>query len=700
MANCESDKLKKDDDRKISGSEQKNDQNNIDPYAWLEEIEGAVALDWVKSENKKTLAILTSSPNFQTIYQTNLQILNADDKIPYPEVRGPYVYNFWQDKVNVRGLWRRTSKADYESSEPKWDILLDVDELARKENENWVFKGVECLKPYKTCLVKLSRGGKDAVEVREFNLEDKSFLSQGFLLAEAKSHISWIDQNRVFVGTDFGDDSMTDSGYPRLVKIWHRGQSISEAKLLFAGEKQDVSVGGFTVEDDNKFYHFIERHLDFYNRHLYYMNNNEELKRLPLPDDAYFYGLLNGIAIIEPKSDWTIGNRIYRKGLLVSVPFSEWQDAKFDNLKVVFETDAMSAIANVEFSAHALIVNVTENVQSQIYRMSYDPNQASWVSQKISLPGLGSAFIRNDGKDSDSFWISFESFLIPATLFRVDDRNFALKAVKNRQAVFDSNLYESHQKWAVSKDGTRIPYFLVHKKGLVRDGLSPTLMYGYGGFRVSMDPFYLATWGHSWLSEGGVFVLANIRGGGEFGPGWHEAAIKENKMRSYEDFIAVAQALHVEQITSPKHLGIMGGSNGGLLVGAVMVLRPELFGAVVCQVPLLDMRKYHKLLAGASWMAEYGNPDDPNMWEVIKKYSPYHNVKADVTYPSVFFRTSTKDDRVHPAHARKMAHKMLDFGHNVLYYENIEGGHAGSSNNEQIAFAKALEMVFLQQRLK
>ncbi|QOC23457.1 S9 family peptidase [Wenzhouxiangella sp. AB-CW3] len=667
-----------------------------DPFLWLEEVEGEKALEWAEGQNERSLDYLKSKPQFEPIHDRVLEILTSDDRIAYPSLMGGEVYNFWRDGTHVRGIWRKTSRESYRSDSPEWDVIIDLDQLAEEEGENWVWAGSSCRYPdYDRCLVGLSIGGADAAVRREFDLESRTFVEDGYVLPESKSQIAWRDRDSVFLGPAFNDEEMTDSGYPRTVRIWERGTPPEDAELVYEGERGDVSVSGMRIWDGDDYYDMIVRAPGFFTRH-YYHYTDGEVSRINVPEDASIVGLINGQLLVDLKSDWTVGETTFRQGALVAGPMESFE-SESPELSVLYQPGERSSIAGVSTTESSVLVNVLDNVVSRLERFTHDGDQ--WHSESLSVPDMGSVSVVSTDDRSDRFFYNYTGFLTPSTLFEANAANNSHEEVRSEPSWFDAEGMVVEQYEAESADGERIPYFVVKPAGFEADGSNPTLLSAYGGFEISRTPFYSGVIGTSWLERDGVYVLANIRGGGEFGPRWHQAALQENRQRAFDDLIAVAEDLIERDITSPDHLGIQGGSNGGLLVGAVMVQRPDLLNAVVCQVPLLDMKRYHKLLAGASWMAEYGDPDDPEQWAYIKEYSPYQNVSADADYPKAFFTTSTRDDRVHPGHARKMVAKMLDQGHDVLYYENIEGGHGGAANLEQQAYISALMYSYLHDRL-
>ena len=669
-----------------------------DPYLWLEDVDGAEALAWVADRNEHSLGRLESDPRFGRLYDEALALFEATDRIPYGSYFGGHVHNFWQDAEHVRGVWRRTTLDSYASDAPDWETVLDLDALAAEEGENWVWKGRSCLPPaYRRCLVRLSRGGGDAVVVREYDTEARAFVADGFVLPEAKSSIGWIDEDRVFVGTDFGPGSMTSSGYPRTVRVWTRGTPLDQAPQIAEGDTADVSMSGFTVFRPEGATRFLRRTPEFFRGELWWLDETLSPVKVPIQEDAEMAGLLGDRLLVRLRSDWTVNGSTFPAGGLVALRLAEtMRTGEPTGVETVYAPSERGSIGGVSTARDAVWIDALEEVTGSLVRAT--PAAEGWRRETVALPENGSVGLVSADDWSDVVLATFQSFLVPNRLYllRNDQAPRTIKTLPDR---FDASGFVAEERFASSADGERIPYFVVRPKDLPANGTAPTLLYGYGGFEVSLKPSYASPGTIAWLKEGGVYVLANIRGGGEFGPRWHEAALVENRQRAYDDFIAVAEDLVASGITSPAHLGISGGSNGGLLVAAVTMQRPDLFGAVVCSVPLLDMLRYHKLLAGASWMAEYGNPDDPDDRAVIARYSPYQNVRPDVEYPEMFFWTNTRDDRVHPGHPRKMVARMMEQGHPVLYYENTEGGHSAGANLRQAARTTALTTVYLLQEL-
>lgn len=670
-------------------------EQNEDPYLWLEEVDGAKPLAWVEKQNAGTLKVLEAVPEFEPIHARNLEILNSSARIPSVTIRGTYLYNFWQDADHVRGLWRRTSLDEYRKSDPAWETVLNLDILAAAEDENWVWKGVSCLPPAsRQCMVSLSRGGGDATVKREFDTRAKAFIKDGFSLPEAKSQVNWRDANSLWVGTDFGEGSLTTSGYPRTARLWHRGTPLAETQVIFEGKEEDVSSRAFSIHTAEGRYDLVVRTPAFF-RGENFIRLGERLVKLDLPEDANLQGLFKDQMLVSLRTDWTIGDSTYPQDALLAIDLDQFLQGSRD-FQILFEPSERISLGQVSTTRDSLLLTTLDNVRGRLYRLTLA--EENWSREEIPLPGLGRVRITASSNDSEIWFYSYTDFLTPSSLFLVAEEKS--EQVKSMPAFFNTDGMEVAQREAISRDGTKIPYFLITPKGFQANGKSPALLYGYGGFEIPMTPRYSAIVGTAWLERGGVYALANIRGGGEFGPRWHQAALRANRHKAFEDFIAVGEALVATGVTSREHLGIMGGSNGGLLVGASFTQRPDLFKAVVCQVPLLDMRRYNKLLAGASWMAEYGNPDEPKDWAFIKTWSPYQNVKEDIDYPRVFFRTSTRDDRVHPGHARKMVARMLSMDHPVYYYENTEGGHAGAANNNQRGYATALDFAYLWMMLR
>ena len=691
--------------RKDSRKDSDQASDSDDEFLWLEEVQGDRALDWVRERNAHSQGVLQAAPGFEALRADIQAVLDATDQIPYVQRRGAWLYNLWKDAGHPRGLWRRTTLAEYRLPAPNWETVLDLDALAATEGENWVWAGATWLGPeYRRCLLALSRGGADAKVVREFDAVERAFVDGGFTLPEAKSLVEWIDIDHVYVGTDFGPGSMTRSGYPRIIKHWQRGLPLATARTVFEAEFRDVSAS-VSVDRTPGFERTVfARSPDFYTSRLSLLQGTR-LVPVDKPVDARL-SFWKDRVLIELRSDWNLGQTHWPQGSLLLGDAAAYLKGQ-RQFKALFTPSAGCALMSCTTTRSTLVMTLSDQVSSRLQAWQVD--RGHWQLRDIALPPLAtvSASALHDpllpSDDlAEAFQLGVAGFLQPESLQLGHTTKDGFETLKARPALFDASGMRVEQHWATSRDGTRVPYFVVWPAGAAADGDNPTLLYGYGGFEVPLLPVYSGGIGRAWTGRGGVYVQANIRGGGEFGPGWHQAAIGANKQRSYDDFAAVAEDLIARQITQPRRLGIKGGSNGGLLVGAVMTQRPELFNAVVCQVPLLDMRRYHRLLAGASWMAEYGDPGRAQDWAWIARYSPYHRVRhADqgARYPKVLFTTSTRDDRVHPGHARKMAARMQAYGHELLYWENLEGGHCGSADNAQRAHMTALEYSFLWQQL-
>ncbi|HYL03523.1 MAG TPA: prolyl oligopeptidase family serine peptidase [Steroidobacteraceae bacterium] len=668
-----------------------------DPYLWLEDVHGARAMRWVKSQNARATAILQADPDYRKDYDSILSVLDATDRIPFGALDHQYAFNFWQDAAHPKGVWRRTTIADYASTEPHWELLLDLDRLAAEEHENWVWKGAECTPSLTRCLLELSRGGGDAVVVREFDPGTRSFVRDGFQLTEAKSSITYLDEDTVLVGTDFGPGSMTSSGYPRIVKRWNRGEPLASARTVFEGRESDVAAAGVVFHNPAGTLAVVQHQIGFFTAEYHLLAADGATQLLPLPLGADLKGAQGRHLIFTLREDWTPpgGAPIARGSLIAYTVPGSGAAGSGAAVAVLYTPDARSAIDEVATGRDAVYVAVNHDVTGSI--RVYRPEAAgSWSESTLALPAGGSTHIVSTNDFGPEAQFRFESYTTPTTLY-ADDGQGRPVSIKSLPARFDASNLKTEQFFATSRDGTRIPYFVTRSRNLT--GPAPTVLYGYGGFEISLTPSYSPNFGMLWLTRGGVFVVANIRGGGEYGPAWHQAALLANRQKAFDDFQAVAQDIVRRGVTTSRQLGIMGGSNGGLLVSANMVERPALFGAVVCQVPLIDMIRYTHIGAGASWEAEYGDPDKPADRAWILKYSPYQNVKQGERYPPVFFVTATSDDRVTPVHARKMAARMEAQGHEVLFYENTDGGHAAAADHKQAAEMWALSFVYLRQKL-
>jgi prolyl oligopeptidase len=671
-------------------------ETSTDPYLWLEDVDGAEAMAWVRERNAETAAELEQGAGYRELEAGILRILDSAAKLPFVAKAGAFYYNFWRDAAHPKGIWRRTTLEQYRKVEPEWELVLDLDALSAAEAQSWVFHGVQFLRPgFERCLLLLSPGGSDAHVVREFDPALKAFVPDGFSLPLAKSSVSWIDRDTLFVGTDFGPGSMTTSGYTRIVKVWKRGTALAEARTVFEGRPEDLAAEAEHDATEGFERSFVVRKPSFFSQVLYLLGRDGALTRVDLPLDA-MVDIHRQWLLLKLRSPWTVGGKTYPAGALLAADFQAHLAGR-RRFTVLFRPTARRSLEAWSWTRHHLILNLLVDVKNRLFLLT--PGPGAWRREPLpGVPALGSVAAHGvDPQASDAWMLTVTDYLTPDSLWLGEAGQ--PERLKSAPAFFDASGLELSQHFTVSRDGTRIPYFQVARKGLKRDGSHPTLLSGYGGFEVSLVPYYSGILGQAWLARGGVYVVANIRGGGEYGPAWHQAALKHNRPRAYEDFAAVARDLVARKVTTPRRLGIEGGSNGGLLVGNMLVRHPELVGAVVCQVPLLDMQRYTRLLAGASWMEEYGDPDRPEDWAFLKDLSPYRNVEPGAAYPPVLFMTTTRDDRVHPAHARKMMAKMQAMGHDVRYFENIEGGHGAGADNRQTAHFWALCYAFLLQKL-
>ncbi|MCE0557666.1 prolyl oligopeptidase family serine peptidase [Motilimonas sp. E26] len=659
-----------------------------DNYLWLEEVESQLALDWVKEQNQRSQAELEQIPVFKPFQDAILSSLENNQKIPYGTRRDGNYFNFWQDKDHIKGVWRKAAFSDFVAGKPKWETLLDLDALNKHEQANWVLGGIDVLAPgHNKALVKLSPGGSDAGIIREFNLETNRFEKEGFHLPKAKNMVAWVNEQQIIVATDFGPSSLTDSGYPAQVKLWSRQKDLNNSQSLLTIPTSEMGLFTFRLEQGEQSYTGVTRCVDFFH-HRTYILIGQQLIELPLPEQHDIQGLFNDHVLVSLKTDWLE----FKQADLVALPMASLL-SKQPEPTLVYRPSGKAAIQRITPAKNVLYLELLENVSSRLLGLD-----KSWHATDLTPQANLSLSVIDASEEDDSVLVKAEGFLLPESLFLLAP-NQQPKILYQLAPQFDQSNLQVQQHWVNSKDGTQVPYFLIAQKDLLLDSNTPTILYGYGGFEIALKPSYLAHAGKTWLAQGGAYAIANIRGGGEFGPAWHQAALTHHRQRAYDDFFAVAEDLINRKVTQPKHLGAMGGSNGGLLMGVCLTQRPELFNAINILVPLLDMKRFHLLLAGASWMAEYGNPDIAEDWAVIKTYSPYQNLVENRNYPKVLLRTSTKDDRVHPAHARKLAAKMAEFGHPFFYYENIEGGHAGAADLKQSAYTKAMDFAYFWHRL-
>ena len=680
--------------------------DQTDEFRWLEDVEGGDALAWVRARNERAESELFNAAEFDWLRTSTLDILEADDRIAYPSRHGDMVHNFWTDAEHRRGLLRRTTWDEYRAGDPQWETVLDVDALCEAEDESWVFHGSSTRRPgRRRARVDLSPGGSDASVTREFDLVDKRFVSEaegGFVRPLAKGGLTWIDDDTVYVTSDFGPGTLTRSGYPRTIRRWRRGTPIEDAEIVFEGKETDVAVGVSVSNVEGFEHHVFERAPEFFTTQTSILRGGV-LVGVDVPDDAEVRFHERWI-FVSPRSDLERGEDRFASGSLLVADIDGFL-AGTAALAPLFTPTPTASLAGYTCTRNRVVLDVLEDVRN-VLSVATPPESVDGRWEIRPVTGLPDVWTLSasavDSAEFDDIWLVGTDFVTPETLYvlslvEAGDPEL-LRQAPHR---FEASEVAIEQHFAVSADDTRVPYFMVGTREALAtaDGSRPTLLTGYGGFEVPRVASYSAVVGRSWLVDGGVYVLANIRGGGEYGPAWHRAGLRDQRPRVYEDFEAVARAVIDRGVTSPSKLGISGGSNGGLLVGNMYVRTPELFGAVVCQVPLLDMQRYHLLLAGASWMAEYGDPDDPADWEYLRTYSPYHLIDIEAEYPPILLTTSTRDDRVHPGHARKMAARLETAEQDVTYWENIEGGHGGAADATQQATMQALIFTFLRGRL-
>jgi prolyl oligopeptidase len=663
---------------------------------YLEEVTGDKALQFAKENNKISEERLKTDPRFQPTYNDIFKILSAKDKLPNFYIMHGEIFNLWQDDVHVNGIFRKSTISSFNSGHPEWQTVLDIDELSTKEGKNWVFKGIQCLEPeYSNCLVSLSDGGRDATVLREFNLKTKEFVVNGFFIPESKTHAAWLDENTILVGDGTNPKKLTESGYPSQIKILKRGEDLAKAQVMFTCRPGSMSayVGSQLIDGVRNT--IVVDQMSFYESETYFVDfENNKLNKLPIPTSANYETIFKGQVLFTTRD----GLDQYRAGSVLSFPLSELTRYKV-NITSVFKPTDHTVLESLNVSKGHLYIQALDEVKSKILQLTFQ--NGKWQTKPITTGDAnGNTNLTALNRESNQVYLTYFDFLTPPSLYTFDDKSaVAPKKVLETPHRFNSKNLKITQYKVKSKDGTLIPYFVVAAKDLKYNSKNPTLLYGYGGFEIAMTPSYSGSIGKAWLEKGGVYVLANIRGGGEYGPDWHQSVLRENRHKVYEDFYAIAEDLINKKITSPEHLGIKGGSNGGLLTSVAFTQRPDLFKAVISEVPLANLMEYHHWLAGYSWMEEYGNPDEPAMRKYLLSYSPLHNLQKNKNYPEVFYLTSTKDDRVHPAHARQMVARLKELGYPVLYNENTEGGHGRATNMKETAEYLALEFTYLYQKL-
>ncbi len=686
--------------------------NAADEFLWLEDVWGERAIAWVNDQNRKTEAVFKADPRYEPFRTEALAILTAQDRTPTPSFRAGGIDNFWQDAANVRGLWRHATLESYRAGAPAWETVLDIDALSKAENANWIFKGADCVAPDETrCLVNLSDGGKDAVVVREFDTVTKAFVPGGFNLPEGKHRLAWLDADTLLVATDFGPGTLTESGYPFIVKTLKRGQTLAQATEVYRGSASDGGYGvSPTVYRNAKgdvLSVIITRPLDTFRSETWELIDGEAVK-LDLPERVSVRGALDSNVVgavrlvFSIEENWKLKDRDYPAGSLLAVGRDSLRlggDLTLYNGDAsVFEPTERTSLDGVRVYDHLIVAEIYDNVRGRAVVYSDKGEFGGWAAAPLPVPENAAVHLGSSSRAKQQLFYTYEGFLTPPTLALANVAEAKAEVIRAAPARFDASTHIVEQHEAVSKDGTKIPYFVVRPKGAPNPA-TPTMMFGYGGFQVSYPPVYKPELGKLWLERGGAYVIANIRGGGEFGPAWHQAALQDNRQRAFDDFAAVAADLATRRITSAKHLGIYGRSNGGVLTTVSLTQHPELFNAVVIESPLTDMLRYHELPPGASWMGEYGDPRIPEQAAWIAAYSGYQNLQPGRDYPVPYITTNTRDDRVHPGHARKFAARMQELGYTALYYENTDGGHSNDSDPLLNAERWARHYVYLAQQL-
>ncbi len=673
-----------------------------DPYIWLEEARSDEALAWVTAENERTLSVLEADPRFETLKNEALAIFDSEDRIPFVSFRPDGLYNFWQDKENPKGLLRRTTLESYQTDNPEWETVLDIDALAEADGKEWVYKGSTCLPPaLNKCMIALSDGGEDATIMREFDTSTKTFVEGGFELPEkSQGGIQWLDEDTLLVGRDFGEGTLTASEYPFTTRLWERGTDLADAPEVFRGEESDVWAGASLLRDATGEVQAMTafRGVSFHEAEYFlYDDDSEDWIKLEIPKKASPYGIVDGHILLSTDVDWEVDGQRFPADSLIAVDLEEWKANPNGAAKtLVWAPQERQTKRGGAITAGALYVGLLDNVVGKVLKFNF--TDGAWTSEEVNLPDNATVGIAASSNESEQIMFTVTDFLNPTTLYYTDG-SADPAPLKTSPERFNAAGMEVEQHEATSADGTNIPYFIVKPAGMEMNGETAILMSGYGGFQIPRLPSYLGSTGKMWMERGGAYVVANLRGGGEFGPGWHQTAIRENKQRTWDDFIAVGQDLVDRGFTSPEHLGIQGGSQGGLLVGTAFTQRPDLFGAAIVQIPLFDMLRYHLIGRGASWIGEYGDPRIPEQRAWIEGYSPYQKIVEGVDYPTPFLWASTADDRTHPAHARKGAARLKELGQPYYYFEDMTGGHSGGVDNEQRAKLQALQYIYLMQQL-
>ncbi|UFS93168.1 prolyl oligopeptidase family serine peptidase [Nocardia huaxiensis] len=672
-----------------------------DPHQWLEELDSPRVQDWVAAENEKTLAVLEADSRYAENFRQALDLAGASDRLPTPAFVDGMIGNFWQDGEHRRGIWRETTVADYESAQPQWRTVLDLDALALSEGRDWVWKGIDCSPATRTrCLVELSEGGEDAVTVREFDRAAGAFVAGGFELERGKQQVTWVDDNSLLVSREWNPGEKTASGYPYVVKRWQRGQTLDQAVEIARGEPSDgLATAAIRLDGaQGRRLTLVGRRPSFYESRMSLVDGTRTTP-VALPAKSDLEGMVGDRVLLSLRADWSTGGTTFTAGSLISFRADELTaDPGNPRPTLVWAPGPLESLRQVATTADRVVVTSLYDVRGRATVFAPQPD-GTWSATAVPVPDNATVTAVDADSRGDTVYLSVTSLLTPATLWRLHTGDGRFDPVKSAPARFDSSRYVVEQLKATSPDGTQVPYFLVRATDLRYDGTNPTILWGYGGFGISTLQSYNGLLGRLWLDRGGVYVLANIRGGGEYGPAWHDAALKTQRQNAFDDFAAVGRDLMDRRITSPRHLGIQGRSNGGLLMGVEFTQHPEMWNAVNIQVPLLDMVRYEQIAAGASWVGEYGSVAEPAEREFLESISPYAHVRAGVRYPEPLIWTTTKDDRVGPQHARKFAARLAELGVGYLFWEPTQGGHGGTTNIDEQAHTSALEYTYFQRQL-
>ncbi|MDM0039848.1 prolyl oligopeptidase family serine peptidase [Variovorax sp. J22G21] len=671
-----------------------------DPHLWLEQIDDPATAAWADAQTARTLAAFGDAA-FERDRDALAAIYDRDDNIPMVTRRGGLLFNFWKDAAHPRGLWRTTTLERLVAGAPRWEVLLDLDALAIAESEDWVWAGAGTLpRTHDRAMLRLSRGGGDAVVLREFDIPARAFVSgdQAFALPASKSAIDWLDRDTLLLSSPLGDGHATRSGYARTVRLWRRGTDPAQAPVLFETAAAHMAAGaqaGRTGARERVW--FVARE-DFQNVVIWMGDRRGPRTRIEVPTDA-LVEIYEDWLVLRLRSDWTVDGACWRGGCVLGIGLDAFLGGS-RALTPLFEPAARRAVQGFYWTGGQLLLSILDNLRPVFER--WTPAPGSWDRTSVAgLPDSGTAYLWpldacEEESNGDALAMC-QGPLTPESLYLLPAGAASPQLLQRAPERFDTRGLVVTRHEAISSDGVAIPYVQTGPAGAAGD--APVHLYGYGGFGISMLPGYNASIGKLWLERGGVSVVAQIRGGGEFGPAWEEAGRRAGKRQSHDDFAAVAADLVRRGVTVPKRIAAEGGSNGGLLVTNMLTRYPDRFGALFCTIPLVDMRRYTKLLAGPSWVAEYGDPDIADDWAFLQHLSAYHCAEPGRSYPPILLASNRRDDRVHPAHARKMTAKLQAIGQPAWLYELDAGGHAYGKNNAERAAFTALGYGFLRRSI-